>query len=56
MTYFELCKEVSGLKRNESIEKYCCFAKWFCNYNKIQFNKENVKRAYTDYRKSPKDL
>ena len=53
MTYFDLCKNISGLKKNESIEKFCNYAKWFCNYNKLAFNETNVKTAFNKYRKSP---
>lgn len=55
MTYFDLCKEVSGYKTSDAVHKFCSYASWYCIYNKLEFNKHNVKEAHKKYLKTPKE-
>ena len=54
MTYFDLCKQVCNYKTNEGVHNFCNFAKWYCIYNKLEFNETNVKKAFKVYLKKIK--
>lgn len=54
MTYYELCEKITGYKKSDSIHKFCSWAKWYCNCNKLEFNKTNIIKAFEKYKKTIK--
>lgn len=49
-SYYDLCSQVSNYKKSDSIHKFCNYAKWYCIYYKLKFNKINVTEAFKKYK------